>query len=84
MEETKKAVIIAEAENVEAIRDFFTSWWTVAELNETVAKVCATIINLAASHKLPDDALKELDELIQQHNFMIDLIKPFERKEGEV
>ena len=84
MEETKKAVIIAEAENVEAIRDFFTSWWTVAELHETVAKVSSTIINLAASHKLPDDALKELDELIQQHNFMIDLIKPFERKEGEV
>ena len=84
MEETKKAVIIAEAENVEAIHDFFTEWWTVAVLNETASKVCATIINLAASHKLPDDALKELDELIQQHNFMIDLIKPFERKDGEL
>jgi hypothetical protein len=84
MEETKKAVIIAEAENVEAIRDFFTEWWTVAELNWTASKVCATIINLAARHKLSDDELEGLNELIQQHNLMIDLIKPFERKEGEV
>ena len=83
MEETKKAVIIAEAENVEAIRDFFTEWWTVAELNWTASKVCATIINLAARHKLSDDELEGLNELIQQHNLMIDLIKPFERKEGE-
>ncbi len=84
MEEKKKAVIIAEAENVEAIRDFFTEWWTVAELNWTASKVCATIINLAARHKLYDDELEVFNELIQQHNFMIDLIKPFERKEGEV
>ena len=84
MEETKKAVIIAEAENVEAIRDFFTEWWTVAQLHETVAKVSSTIINLAALHKLSDDELEELDDLIQQHNLMIDLIKPFDRKEGEV
>ena len=84
MEENKKAVIIAEAENVEAIRDFFTEWWTVAELNWTASKVCATIINLAARHKLSDDELEGLNELIQQHNLMIDLIKPFERKEGEV
>ena len=84
MEETKKAVIIAEAENVEAIRDFFTEWWTVAELNWTASKVCATIINLAARHKLSDDELEGLNELIQQHNLMIDLIKPFERKDGEL
>jgi hypothetical protein len=83
MEETKKAVIIAEAENVEAIRDFFTEWWTVAELNWTASKVCATIINLAARHKLSDDELEVFNELIQQHNLMIDIIKPFERKEGE-
>ena len=84
MEENKKAVIIAEAENVEAIRDFFIQWWTVAELNWTASKVCATIIDLAARHKLSDDELEGLNELIQQHNLMIDLIKPFERKEGEV
>jgi hypothetical protein len=83
MEENKKAVIIAEAENVEAIRDFFTEWWTVAELNWTASKVCATIIDLAARHKLSDDELEGLNELIQQHNLMIDIIKPFERKEGE-
>ena len=84
MEENKKAVIIAEAENVEAIRDFFTDWWTVAELNWTASKACATIIDLAARHKLSDDELEVFNELIQQHNLMIDIIKPFERKEGEV
>jgi UTP:GlnB (protein PII) uridylyltransferase len=46
--------------------------------------VCATIIDLAARHKLSDDELEVLNELIQQHNLMIDIIKPFERKEGEV
>lgn len=84
MKENEKANLIAEAENVEAIRDFFTEWWTVAQLHETASKAYATIINLAAHPQIACDALKELDELIQQHNIMIDLIKPFERKEGEV
>lgn len=82
MNEEKKSLMIAEAENVEAIRDFFTSWWTVAELNETVSKVCATIINLASRRMLSVDELEVFDELIQQHNLMIDIIKPFERKEA--
>lgn len=84
MNEEQKSQLIAEAENVEAIRDFFTEWWSVAELNETASKVCATIINLAARYKLSHDELKEFDTLIQQHNLMIDIIKPFARKEGEV
>ena len=84
MNEEQKSQMIAEAENVEAIRDFFTEWWTIAELNETASKACAIIINLAARYMLYHDELKELDSLIQQHNIMIDLIKPFARKEGEV
>ena len=58
MNEEKKSLMIAEAENVEAIRDFFIQWWTVAELNWTASKVCATIIDLAARHKLSDDELE--------------------------
>ena len=81
MNEKKKSLMIAEAENVEAIRDFFISWWTVAELNETVSRVCATIINLASRRRLSVDELDVFDELIQQHNRMIDIIKPFEGKE---
>ena len=84
MTDNEKSQLIAEAENVEAIRDFFNEWWTVAELSETASKAYATIINLAARYKMSHDELKELDSLIQQHNIMIDLIKPFARKEGEV
>jgi len=83
MNEEKKSLMIAEAENIEAIRDFFISWWTVAELNETVSKVCATIINLASRRRLSVDELEVFDELIQQHNLMIDIIKPFEGKEAD-
>ena len=82
MNEEKKSLMIAEAENVEAICDFFTSWWSSAELNETASKVCATIVNLAAHRKLSVDELEVFDELIQQHNLMIDIIKPFEGKEA--
>lgn len=82
MNEGKKSLMIAEAENVEAIRDFLTSWWSSAELNETVSMVCATIINLASRHRLSVEELDVFDELIQQHNLMIDIIKPFEGKEA--
>ena len=84
MEETKKAVIIAEAENVEAIRDFFTEWWTSAQLYETSAKVSLTIINLVKRHQLTDSEVADFDEFMQQHSLLIDAIKPFERKEESV
>ena len=84
MNEEQKSQLIAEAENVEAIRDFFTQWWSVDELHETVAKASVTILSLIKRHQISDAEVQELEELMQQHMMMIDTIKPFARKEGEV
>ena len=84
MNEKEKSLMIAEAENVEEIRDFFTQWWSVDELHETAAKASLTILNLIKRHKITDDEVQELEELMQQHMMMIDTIKPFARKEGDV
>ena len=84
MNEEKKSLMIAEAENVEAIRDFFTQWWSVDELHETAAKATLTILSLIKRHQITDAEVQELEELMQQYMMMIDTIKPFARKEGEV
>ena len=83
MNDEKKSLMIAEAENVEAIRDFFTSWWTSAELYESAAKVSATIIDLVNRHQIKDGELFAINQLLQQYLMMIDTIKPFEGKEAD-
>ena len=84
MNEEQKSQLIAEAENVEAIRDFFTQWWSVDELHETAAKATLTILSLIKRHQITDAEVQELEELMQQYMMMLDTIKPFARKEGEV
>ena len=84
MNEEQKSQLIAEAENVEAIRDFFTQWWSVDELYETAAKASVTILGLIKRHQIQGDEVQELEELMQQYMMMVDTIKPFARKEGEV
>ena len=84
MEETKKDAMIASIEAVEAIRDFFNQWWSVDELHETAAKATLTILSLIKRHQITDAEVQELEELMQQYMMMIDTIKPFARKEGEV
>ena len=83
MNEEKKSLMIAEAENVEAIRDFFISWWTSAELYESAAKVSVKILELVNRHQIKDVELEQINELLQQHMMMIDTIKPFEEKEAD-
>ena len=82
MTEKEKSQLIAEAENVEAIRDFFTQWWSVDELHETAAQVSVTILGLIKRHQILESEVQELEELMQQHMMMINTIKPFARKEG--
>ena len=85
MNEKQKSQLIAEAENVEAIRDFFNYWYSVEQLYETLAKSCTTILHMVNKSQLPDEDKKQFEELVNQHEMMIDLIKPFaERKEEEV
>jgi len=85
MKEEQKSQLIAEAENVEAIRDFFSEWYSVEELYETMAKACTTLIyQLNRSSHVCDDDKKVLEKFLMQHEMMIEHMKPFARKEGEV
>lgn len=83
MNEKEKSLIIAEAENVEAIRDFFVEWWSVEQLYETAAKVSNTIMYLMNRKEICDDDRKDLQELMTQHLMMIEHMKPFAKKHDD-
>jgi hypothetical protein len=83
MEETKKAVIIAEAENVEAIRDFFTEWWSAEQLFEVAAKCSINLLSYINRGVICEEERKDFEQFVEQHMMMIDLLTKF-RKEGEV
>ena len=84
MTEKEKSQLIAEAENVEAIRDFFTQWWSVDELHETAAKASSVILDFLTHVQYPAEDIQLLNKFVEQHIMMIQTIKPFARKEGEV
>lgn len=85
MNEKQKSQLIAEAENVEAIRDFFTEWWSVEQLYEAEAKAAVAVLYVGNKLVMCDEDIEALKNLINQHKMMIELIKPFApRKEEEV
>ena len=87
MNEKQKSQLIAEAENLEAIRDFFTEWWSVEQLYEAEAKAALALLNLTqlSNKVLCEDEVKAIREALNQHHMMVEHLKPFaERKEDEV
>ena len=84
MNQEEKSKLIAEAENVEAIREFFTQWWSVDELYETAAQASVTILGLVKRNQISAAEVQELEELMQQYMMMVDTIKPFARKEEQL
>jgi hypothetical protein len=84
MNDKEKSQLIAEAENVEAIRDFFSEWYSVEELYETIAKCSITLLHIIDKGALCSDEVKEMRDLLTQHQMMVEHMKPFARKEGEV
>ena len=81
MNNETKGQLIAEAENVEAIRDFFIEWYSVEELYETMAKVGNTLLGIAGRHDVCDEAKKELQDFMNQHLMMIEHLKPFAKED---
>lgn len=84
MDDKKKEQVIAQLENIEAISDFFKDWWSVADLYESTAKVCGILMHVMENANISSDEKKDVRNFIEQHLMMIDLIKPFEKKEDEV
>lgn len=83
MEKTKNEVI-ADLKNVDAIRDFFSEWYTTEQLYETLAKSCTCIIHLSNKGLLSSEDKETLARLVNQHELIIEHMKPFARKEDEV
>ena len=81
MNEEQKSQLIAEAENVEAIRDFFIEWYSLEELYETLAKASTTIIYLCNRNLICEDDKKVFEKLAMQHEMMIEHMKPFAKKD---
>lgn len=81
MTEKEKSQLIAEAENVEAIRDFFNEWWNVQELYETAAKASSVILDFLTHVQYPNEDIQLLNKFIEQHIMMIQTIKPFAKKD---
>ena len=83
METKKNDAMIASIENVEAIRDFFKRWWTSAEMYETAAKACSTLMYLSGKGFIVNEDMVNLSNFMEQHVMLINLIKPFEKEDAE-
>ena len=84
MNEEQKKQLIAEAENVEAIRDFLTENYTVSDLFETAANAGSVLLELVNIQAISHDDIKHITRLIDQHVMLANLLKPFQGKDGEV
>ena len=85
MNEEQKKKVIADAENVEALKDFFLEWWTVEELYETAANAALSVLHILQTNSLCNDDKESLQRLMNQHMVMIEHMKPFAEngKEGQ-
>ena len=85
MTEEQKSKMIAEAESIEAIREFFTEWFTLEQLYEAEARACITVLHLIGKNVLSREDEEELKNLLEQHQLMVERMKPFApKKEDEL
>lgn len=84
MKQEKKDALIASIENVEAIEEFLSEWYTSSDLYETAAKASSILLDFLTHVQQPEEDVKLLNKFLEQHVMMIGLLKNFERKEGEV
>ncbi len=84
MKEEMKNKVIAEAERVEAVKEFLSENYSVADLFETAANAGSVLLELVNIQALCQDDLKHITRLIDQHVMNANLLKPFEREDGEV
>lgn len=83
MNEEQKKNVVADVENIEALRDFFEEWWTVEELYETAAKATQTLMFLTHKIQLCEEDRETLERFTNQYLMMVETMKPFARKEGD-
>jgi hypothetical protein len=82
MKDNEKKLQDAQLEAVESIQEYLNDFHSVAELHERTAKALVEIIH--ASFHLSDETKKVISDMVDDHICLIDLMKPFEEKGGEV
>ena len=82
MKEEQKKELQKCIENTEAVQDFLTEWYSVADLFETSANAASIMLSTTIGQLAPEEK-KWLTDLLDQHVMMINLLKKFE-KGGQV
>jgi len=85
MNKERKDAMIASIEQTEAIQEFLNSWYSINDLFETAANAGAVLLDLSVRcpKVINDDDMKHLQNLINQHVMVANLLKSFE-KGGQV
>lgn len=79
MEKEVKDAMVAGIENVQAIEDFLSEYYSVADLFETAANAGSVLLELVNTRAISHDDLHYLTNLIDQHVMLAKLMKPFEK-----
>lgn len=80
MNEERKDAMIASIEQTEAIQEFLNSWYSINDLFETAANAGAVLLDLSVRcpKVINDDDMKHLQNLINQHVMVANLLKRFD------
>lgn len=81
MKEELKDAMTASIENVQAVEDFLSDWYSVNDLFETAANAGSVLLGIPQGTIAADD-MKWLRNLIDQHVMMANLLKKFENGEA--
>lgn len=81
MSNEKKDAMIASIDKVEAIEDFLSEWYSVADLFETAASAGSILLELVNIKQLAEDDVKVLSRLIEQHVMIANILKKFEEND---
>lgn len=80
MNNQNKDAMIASIEEVQAIQEFLESWYSTSDLFETAANAGAVLLDLSVRcpKVINDDDMKHLQNLINQHVMVANLLKRFD------
>ena len=77
MKEEQKKELQNCIENAEAVQEFLTEWYSVAELFETSANAASIMLSTAIGQLAPEEK-KWLTDLLDQHVMMTNLLKKYD------
>ena len=80
MKEEQKKELQNCIENAEAVQEFLTEWYSVAELFETSANAACVMLTSVIRQLAPEEK-KWLTDLLDQHVMMTNLLKKFKSNE---